>query len=240
MDCFKKLFSAPVGAAPAKVIPIENVSPVKLSKDKILGIDVSHYEPAVDWVKAKAGGVLWMYTKASEGSGHVDVMLHKHCDAAKAAGVYTGAYHFFHASVDGAEQAKLFLKTINGMKLDLPPCLDWESGSADGVAAATQKVRARAWLDEVEKATGRVPVIYGGEAFMRELRLDPEFARYPLWLAHYGVKEASVKCPAPWAKIAMWQYTDAESVPGLGNGHHVDANWFYGSDEDLKKFCSIA
>ncbi|CAK0739625.1 lysozyme [Azospirillaceae bacterium] len=111
--------------------PIDTVLPIK-PQGKVLGIDVSHYEPPLDWKKAFGGGVRWMYTKASEGLSHKDILLHKHCDDAKAAGVYTGAYHFFHASQPGEPQAEHYLKTVEGMKFDLPHCLDWESRALTG------------------------------------------------------------------------------------------------------------
>lgn len=200
----------------APVIPIKPGIQVKT-----LGIDVSHYEPAVDWVKAKAGGVQMMYAKASEGLAHVDVTLKMHALAAQAAGVKAGAYHFFHAGMDGDAQAALYLKTVAGMKFELPHCLDWEGSSGDG------RADAKKWLLAVEKATGQIPIIYGGEAHFRELALDPSFARYPLWMAHYATTEDKLRVPAPWSKLYGWQYTDAETVPGLAPGHHVDASWFY-------------
>lgn len=205
-------------------------SPTALKGIKVLGIDVSHYEPALDWKKAKLGGVVKMYTKATEGLSHVDVMLHKHVDAASAAGVETGAYHFFHAAVDGKAQAEHYLKTVAGMKFDLPHCLDWESSSGDGISSVGQQFQAQKWLDAVEHATGTTPIIYGGESHFRELKLPPSFARYPLWLAHYGVIEAKLRIPLPWLKLYGWQFSDSEGAPrvqGLASGHHVDANWFY-------------
>jgi lysozyme len=243
MDCFKNLkwcWSTP--PKPADVIqpkPIENISPTPITaKTRILGIDVSHYEPALDWKMASGPGqVKWMYTKATEGTGHVDSSLGKHVGGAKASGVLCGAYHFFHASMDAKVQADLYLKTVSGLSLELPHCLDWESSSADGVASAIQKMKAHTWLDIVERASGKTPVIYGGESFLRELSLDASFAKYPLWLAHYGVPESRLKIPAPWKKYTMWQFTDAGSVPGLAPGHHVDSNYFQGSLEELQALC---
>jgi lysozyme len=194
------------------------------TKSKILGIDVSHYEPSVDWEKAKAGGVVYMYAKATEGVSHVDVMFKKHIEAAIAAGVKVGAYHFFHADMDGEAQAENYLKAIAGMKFDLPHCLDWESSSGDG------RDQAQKWLDIIEKQTGSVPALYSGEAHFRELKLPQSFSRYPLWMAHYGVPEAKLRIPNPWTKLFGWQYTDSEGSPrvqGLPLGHHVDASWFY-------------
>lgn len=236
MDCFKKLFGGGKVADIIPIKPIENVSPIELKPviAKILGIDVSHFEPALDWNKAKSGGVKFMYTKATEGVAHLDSMLKAHISSARSAGVLAGAYHFFHASMDAKAQASFYLKSIEGMIFDLPHCLDWESGSADGVASAVQKMKARTWLDIVEKATGKVPVIYGGESFLRELVLDSNFARYPLWLAHYGVSEDKIHIPKPWSKYTIWQWTDAGVVPGLAGGRHVDCNYFQGSLIELQ------
>jgi len=241
MNCLARLFGAkqeqPKESEP---VPIENVAPVPISvvPKRLRGIDVSHYEPEVDWVKAKASGVVWMYTKATEGLGHVDAMLNNHVKGANLAGVYTGAYHFFHASQDGKQQASVFLNNISNLSLDLIHCLDWESSSADGLPALIQKARAKDWLNEVERVTGKVPMIYGGESFLNELNLGPEFLKYKVWIAHYGVPESRVKVPAPWVKYTAWQYTDAEGPPivqGLKPGHHVDASWLNGSIDLLRK-----
>lgn len=241
LDCFKKLLHPFPPPAPAVVIPIkpiDTVSPVPLkpSGKRTLGIDVSHYEPELTWPQAKADGVEWMYTKATEGLTHVDAYLHKHADAAMKAGVYAGAYHFFHASQDGEKQAANFLASVSGMNLTLPHCLDWEQSSADGMSAGAQIQEALKWLNMVENVTKRPPVIYGGESFLRELKLPQVFSRYPLWLAHYGVPEQRLVIPTPWPRYTMWQYTDSESVSGLASGRHVDANWFNGSVDELKAF----
>jgi len=230
------------------VEPVVVVPPPKPTPDnpnpkpsmRLLGIDVSHYEPRLNWSMAHDNGrVMWMYTKATEGISHVDALLDEHIGDAKAAGVIVGAYHFFRCSLDAKAQAEHFLKTVAHMPLDLPHCLDWESSSADGIAPSIQKMKAKIWLDAVEKASGKVPVIYGGESHLRSLALGPEFARYPLWLAHYGVAESSLKIPQPWRWYTMWQFTDAGSVPGLAANHHVDSNYFAGSIEDLKVLCKM-
>lgn len=219
-----------VVTAPAANTPVV----VSTGGAKVLGIDTSHYEPEINWVAAKNSGVQWMYTKATEGLTHVDAYLTKHAPQAKAAGVYTGAYHFFHASMSGKDQAAFFLSTVKGMSFDLPHCLDWETSSADGLSAAIQAREARAFLDAVQSATGRVPMIYGGLSHLADMKLSVDWKMYPLWLAHYGVK--STLSPSPWARYTAWQYTDAETVGGLPAGHHVDASWFNGSLSDLQAF----
>lgn len=191
---------------------------------RVRAIDVSHYEPRLDWKKAKLGGVMKMYTKASEGVSHKDKLLQVHVNDAQGAGVLCGAYHFFHEEFDGLDQAHFYLNAIKGMRLELPHCLDWESSSGDG------RDEALLWLRSIEAATGVRPIIYSGYAHIKELVLSEEFSKYPLWMAHYGISEKQLKIPAPWRSLFGWQYTDHEGPPiiqGLAAGHTVDANWFY-------------
>ncbi len=240
MSLFSGLFNPRPTVAPVIPLPVVNPKPVlapPLNSSRVLGIDTSHYEPAVDWIKAKAAGVQWMYTKATEGTGHVDSMLHQHVLEARAAGVLTGVYHFFRASADPVEQANLFLRTVKGLKVDLPYILDWEI--SDGMSGAVNRSKAKVWLEIVEKADGRTPWVYGGESFLAGMTPDAAFARYFLILAHYGIVQAQLKVPAPWPKAIAWQFTDALSLPGLAPGHHVDANYFLGSLQELKALIAV-
>jgi lysozyme len=187
-------------------------------------IDVSHYEPVPDYVKLKANGVGAVYAKASE--HQPDSLFKAHIKAAQAAGLPCGGYHFMHAAggMSGMAQADLYLSCVKDLKLELKHCLDWESGSADGMSSDHQQGVADGWLASVEKATGRVPCIYGGESFLNDLKLPIKYAKYPLWLAHYGCAESHLKIPFPWRAYAAWQYTDAEAIAGLSDGQHVDAS----------------
>lgn len=223
-----KLAVAP-GQKPADVIPIkptpgpvpvENVSPVPLGVKKVLMIDVSHYEPVPDYVKLKANGVEAVYAKASEHGA--DSLFRAHIKAAQAAGLPCGGYHFFRASSDVQAQLDIFKFAIAGLKLELKHCLDWEV--SDGEPSGVQKQKALAWLKAIKAEFGHSPIIYGGESFLHDLALGKEFEEFALWLAHYGCAESHLKIPSPWAAFAGWQYTDAESIPGLAGGHHVDAS----------------
>lgn len=212
-------------------VPIENVSPVPLQPAKPdyaseLEIDVSHYEPVLDYRKTAAEGrVKRVYVKVTEHA--VDSLFVAHTKAAQAAGLRCGGYHFFHPSEDGAVQAQRYIDAVEkaGIKFELPHCLDWEV--SDGQSSAKQQLEANKWLSVVEKHFGSAPEIYGGESFLSELKLAIGFARYPLWLAHYQTTFARLHIPFPWKRVQGWQYTDAETVAGLQPGHHVDASWVY-------------
>lgn len=198
----------------------------------IQGIDLSHFEPALNWKAAKSSGVEWSYTKASDGREFLDWSREMHTSGARAAGVINGCYHFFRANIDAATQSSLFLGAVKGMHLDLPYILDWEEESVQGQSHSTQISRAMTILQVMENSSKRIPMIYMGLGLAKELNLPEVFAKYPLIVAKYS----SILCPppVPWKSMCAWQYTDSAHVPGVAQGHTVDSNWFLGSMEELK------
>lgn len=200
----------------------------------LLGIDVSHYEPALDWHQAKVGGVQWMYAKASEGTGITDQMLFKHVVGAQAEDILSTAYHFFHASESGIDQADYFLHAIQTLRLNLPCVFDWEDASKNGMSSEHQQEQALDWLNEVERESGKTPWIYMPWHLIPELNLSSDFARFPLLVQRYGANPTSEK---PWPQMTAWQFSDAYAAPGLPSGHHCDANVFFGTIDQLRSYC---
>lgn len=185
----------------------------------VKGVDVSKWQQPQDWQAFKANGVEFAFIKATEGTTIVDHMYTRHKVGARAAGLLIGAYHFFHPKYDPKAQAQLFASTVGAC--DLGFVMDWET--TNGVPSAADQAAGHQFLQTVEGLTKRVPIIYTSPYFAQSLALDPAFAKYPLWVAHYGVKCPLV--PQPWAKWTFWQYSDK----GL------DFNLFNGTGADLKK-----
>lgn len=203
----------------------------------VAGIDVSHYEPSVDWKQALASGHRFAFAKATDGEGSVDSKFATHRANAKAASLIFGGYHFFRFSgLSPVQQGDLLLKATGGVlagELPLTIDIEWDdttpkyaTGKEMDPAAADL---ALACLEHVEKATGIPPMIYTAASFFQNFP-DPErFARFPLWVANYGVLMPNI--PAPFTAWKFWQYTDHELVPGTGK---IDASWFNGTIDDLK------
>lgn len=199
------------------------------------GVDLSHWDPQVNWDMIKAAGVGFIILKATEGTGSTDQSFQKNWAAAKQHGVIRGAYHFFHPSQDPEVQATHFVKTVGKLDSgDLPPIIDWES--TDNEAAKVDVGRGLVFLQAVEKALGKKPICYGGPYFLQALKGSKDLAQYPLWVAHYGVRAPLV--PPPWSSWQLWQYSDRAAVPGIGPAGHgtCDANHFNGTLADLKSF----
>ena len=202
----------------------------------IPGIDISHYQGAVDCVSAAAAGNQFLFAKATEGLGGADQTFARNWAAAGAAGMLRGAYHFLHPTDDGHAQANYFLQALtaaNGSPElnpgDLPPALDIEV--ADGASAQQIINCATAWLSTVGAATGRMPVVYTFKSFWTTcVGHVPAFASYPLWIADPNPLPQP-RLPATWTKWCIWQYGE-QSVPWAGA--RVDLNAFTGAPQDLR------
>ena len=144
----------------------------------------------------------------------------------QSAGLVRGAYHFFRAEFDGAQQAELFLRTVNPTLGDLPPVVDVELN--DGVTGATLVSRLQAWLDTVEQQTGAKPIIYTLTSFWNP-HFNDQFGQYPLWVAHYGPSPQPL--PEGWANWAFWQYS--QSLPVAGVPGNADHDYFNGDASQL-------
>lgn len=195
------------------------------------GIDVSPWNPNINWPQVKMGGRDFAFIKATEGDNYVSPVFRSDWAAAKNSGVLRGAYHFFRPSDDPVAQARLFLNTMGTLGADdLPVVFDWEV--SDGVSASVQIQRAQIWLDIVEEATGKIPIIYTGPSFWNSLGNPPQFVRYALFIANYQVSCPWI--PAPWSDWTFWQQGDNGVVSGI-NGN-VDDDVFNGSLQELKQF----
>ncbi|MFZ5904244.1 MAG: GH25 family lysozyme [Chloroflexota bacterium] len=207
------------------------------------GIDVSYWDAGIDWPKVRATGQRFVFVKATEGTTFVDSTFDDNWTGAKNAGLLRGAYCFFRPNVDAAKQADLFIKTVKAMKDsgELPHVLDLESH--DNQSKSKIISQAKIWLDAVEAAFGRKPIIYSGQYFLQDHFSEtgggpPTWAKdYPLWLAQYPYQYTPGQqpfLPRGWFKWAFWQYTDKGVVNGINAA--VDMNVFNGTLEELYKF----
>lgn len=199
------------------------------------GVDLSSWDPLVNWAMLKAGGCALIVLKATEGITLQDKSFGINWPAAKINKVIRGAYHFFHPSDDPIAQAKNFCSVVGSLDPDdLPPIIDWEA--TDNQPAQIDLAKGLQFLEYVEKFFGKTPICYGGPYFLQALNMSAEFARYPLWVAHYTTGAPLV--PAPWTTWSIWQYTDVGAVPGVGAAGHgkCDANLFNGSLAELQAF----
>ncbi|MDX9956265.1 MAG: GH25 family lysozyme [Anaerolineae bacterium] len=204
----------------------------------IPGIDVSHWQGQVNWERAKAAGVAFVFLKLTEGIAAFDQRFIENYDGAEAMGILRGAYHFFRPAENPLQQANQFIDKWSRYPCELPPVLDLEDRKY--ISAARARSDALLWLNAVEVITGRVPIIYTAPAYANEvISGEAAFARYPLWIANYGVQTPQV--PKPWKAYTFWQHTDRGDGPAHGTqSKSVDLDWFNGDEAALLKLCDLA
>jgi len=198
------------------------------------GIDVSSYQGTINWSSVAGDGIKFAITKATEGTGYLDPTFSANWSGMKNAGVMRSAYHFFRSNLDAKAQADYFLNAVGALgPNDLPPMLDLET--SDGESASTIASKALVWLQTVEQATGKKPIVYTYVSFWQNTLGQPSgFTGYPLNIANYGVS-----CPdvvGSWPTWTMWQHTDAGSVKGVSGG--VDSDYFNGDEAALMKLAN--
>lgn len=197
----------------------------------IHGIDVSHYQSSIDWedvktMQVKKISIGFSFIKATEGTDDVDDKFKRNWRGAKTAGITRGAYHFFNPYKNGIAQAQNFIRTVDLKPGDMPPVLDVED--AGRLDKLTLQQRVSDWLTTVETHYKIKPVIYTGADFYR-LYLEGRFDNYPLWVAHYLVKDK----PRVSRQWHFWQHNESGRVNGIDA--YVDFNVFNGDSAAFEK-----
>jgi lysozyme len=198
----------------------------------LAGIDVSEYQGEIDWQAVADSGITFAILKGTEGVESRDPYFQRNWDGARSVGIIRSAYHFFIASKDPIVQANNFLRLTEKVwtDTDLPPVLDLEKTYFLNPGSVI--ARATIWLNTIEKALGRKPIVYTFPNFWENTLGNPAaFSNYPLWIAHYETNNPIV--PGGWKTWTFHQYTEEGVVPGVEGP--CDRNHFQGDTDDLQK-----
>lgn len=187
---------------------------------RVHGVDVSKWQhpggKLIDFAKMYSAGVRFVMIKASDGKDTSDIDARKwlaiDMDAAQAAGLYTGFYHYAYLPNSTDEQTVITeaqtqaqkaiwrLASVGGYSertlpyaLDLENnCIQWSGRSCTKYAPKKLvTLFATTWLKMVKEKTGRTPILYSYPQFLENAMIrNAELRNYPLWLAHYGINPA--------------------------------------------------
>ena len=202
----------------------EILAPIETTQ--VEGLDVSWYQKKIDW-KQVAGSKIFVFIKATEGTGLVDKSFATNWAGARAAGLLRGAYHFFHPGVDAIEQADLFLSKV--VACELPPVLDVEA--MDNVPSAKLIQGVNQWIEQVGRNLRR-PLIYASPSFWQKLPPADIEQKADLWIAEWEARFPEKM--GKWPGWSFWQYTSRGAVPGIAGS--VDLNRFNGTIDDLHAY----
>jgi GH25 family lysozyme M1 (1,4-beta-N-acetylmuramidase) len=248
--------------------------------NRIHGVDISKwqhpYDKPINFTKMAKAGIRFVMIKGSDSQPTADLTAKRYLkmdrDAAQAAGLFTGFYYFAYLPdttvkaeiiADAKAQAQKTIWRLGELggytEQDLPVALDLETNCVRRISGVCQKYASRAhvslwaktWLEEVTLKTQRFPFVYSYPNFLQSAKTrSKEFAKYPLWIAAYGIHPAeptnhpgmkSVGCFVhSWTKAdctadyKIWQYSSCGFGAKYGvASSRIDLNVFNGGPEEF-------
>lgn len=234
MSHARRLVTAAVTAIAAVALSVSTA--VAIPSYAPSGVDVSGNNHAslrgIDWDAVKSDGQSYAFVKATEGVGFVNNHFVRDANAAAAAGLKVGAYHYARPAGDAKQQAASFASQLALVPTQtLPPVLDIEVD--EGLSAKQLEEWIDTFMTELKSLTGRTPMLYTYKYFwMGQMGNTTRFSEYPLWLAAY--QDTAPDPVGGWDKLAFWQRSGSGRVAGIETD--VDMNLFNGTEAQLHSF----
>lgn len=178
------------------------------------GIDVSHWQGAIDWTKVRNDGTQFAILKAggSDAGFYKDSTFEGNYLGCKAAGIHVGAYYFVGRNcttkTNGEADAKRFLKMLKGKQFDMPVYLDFEAPNAGNVNGNTQA--AIGFCHVMEKAGYYVGVYASDISGFKEKLHASALRQFTWWVARYVNRPVYAV-----NSLGMWQYSSNGAVDGI-------------------------
>jgi lysozyme len=208
----------------------------------IQGVDLSDYEPIVDFVKVLSQGYKFAFIKACQGTWPENYYF-DHMHNAKLAGIPRGVYHFYDPRYklgNPKRQADFFWSMVKDDPGELPWVVDIEK-YLGGYWPGWKN-----WYDFIERLkandnTDHEIAIYTGFYYWRDeggpawwdTPRHLYFSQYPLWIARYG---GPPLIPLTWT-LKGWtfhQFYDNQVIDGVtglnGRPTSIDVNYFNGDE----------
>ena len=191
----------------------------------VLGIDVSKYQPSINWSSVKASGVDFViircgYRGASTGALIQDPYFTSHMKGAKSAGLKVGVYFFSTAlnEAEAVEEASMCAALCGDYGINYPVFLDVESSSRPGyntLSASQRTENIKAFCKTISSA-GYTPGLYANKTWLSE-KINTSSLSCKIWLAQYRAEG-----PTYSGRYDIWQYTSKGRVDGISG--NVDMN----------------
>ncbi len=227
------LFGVSVAYAATGLFAV-STSPPPTPAAYLEGIDVSHYQGAIDWPSVAAAGKRFAILQATDGETCLDPMYATNHANARAAGTLVTAYHFAEPSSSTDEailQADWFVNNAALLPGDLVPALDLER--TGGLSPGALQAWVGAWLGEVYAKLGVRPMIYASPSFwtnaMGDTTMFADQGYLVLWIAHWGTSSPTIPA-SNWGGRGwtFWQYSSTGSTAGIAG--RVDLDRYNGTD----------
>lgn len=192
-------------------------------------IDVSEYQPNIDYAKVKAagiGGAILRCGYTGWGSSHslnADKCFEKHYAGFQAAGVPGGAYYYSTADTVAfaKKEAEFVQSLLKGKRFELPIYYDLENNERQGKLSKALLTEIADTFCAAMEAAGYFVGVYANTSwFTGKLDHAVLSEKYTIWLADYRGSNANRTL-----RRDIWQYTSKGSVNGVSG--NVDVSECY-------------
>jgi GH25 family lysozyme M1 (1,4-beta-N-acetylmuramidase)/uncharacterized protein YgiM (DUF1202 family) len=199
------------------------------------GIDVSHWQSAIDWSKVAAAGKKFVFMKATESTNFLDPNYASYRSGAKGAGLKVGAYHFAQPTTTAGEaiaEADWFINQAAPQTGELRPVLDLER--QNGLSTVAMQDWVKSFLGRMYQRTGVRGIIYVSPSFWKTYMGDTTWFALNgydvLWIAHWTIAGQPTLPASGWGSHGwtFWQYTSSGTVAGMSGS--VDLDRYNGTD----------
>jgi len=215
----------------------------------IHGIDVSSYQPHVDWKAVASAGADFAIVKLTEGNGYTNSQAATQVDGALSAGLLVMGYHFARPNgpnwaADAEDEARRMMARSGSLFC----FLDVERNEP---LTTQENALWRAWAYAFRSCCGQAGHAVGWYSytpFTATMALEASWEATLLWLARYplpwrrqGDYEKWPDAPLPWARVDIWQDGgDANGASWPGVEGHCDVNRFAGTRAELEELIGSA
>lgn len=187
------------------------------------GIDVSQWQPTVDWNAVKASGIEFAIIRSGYGKyvSQEDPKFDEHMKGAQAAGLNCGTYWYSYALTveDAYQEAEACYQIIKDYDFTYPVYFDIEDPSQKYLSTAQVSAIIEAFCSTLQ-AKGYYVGLYSYASFLNTRVLDSVLDKYDVWVAHFGVSK-----PDYGKEYEMWQYSSTGTVSGISG--EVDLDYSY-------------
>lgn len=195
------------------------------------GIDLSIWQPEVDYQKLKNEGIEFAIIRCGYGkdNSQKDKCFEKHYQGLKNVGIKIGCYLYSYCTkVENAIlEAENCLNFIKGKQFDLPVFYDLEEERTSKLGKKEVTQIALLFCDYIKRNGYEAGIYANLNWFNNFIDVNKIIENnYKIWLAEWHVKN-----PTANFKYDYWQFTNSLEVAGL----KVDGNYCYDLPEENKK-----